>query len=495
MLEAIDIILVCLGAVLSIFILLAIFLAFATRHLRKPKQLKPVPAAGKVAVTKEFYLEQQPSIGATLKNGAVPPAFVSAPKTDVLVRVDDVADKENRDEKSSEKVVVLKVEELSHVRRNEEVHRAAHSIKRPHRPCKIKLSPDIAKAAHAEAVQTEHTVDNFMGDLSRIRNGGDAVLYEEFQILEAWDTAREKKFTAAESFRRRNRFADILPNDDTRVILRGPNDYINASLIDLYSAAVCRPGHRCSGQFIATQGPIGPEELGDGRKDNTVGDFWRMIWEKNVQCVLMLTDCVESMRIANNLHLFESTDSIAFQQRCSKYWPSLGEAQRYGDLEVDLVSESEDPICTHRELDQRCSKYWPSLGEAQRYGDLEVDLVSESEDPICTHRELDVSQYHFLNWHDAKGPESTGHLLDFLERVMHRQFRKPIVVHCSAGVGRTGVLIALWRLLERARRERTIDIFGTVDALRRQRSRMVQTPEQYLSLYEAISLAIIEDRI
>ncbi|WKX88932.1 hypothetical protein Q1695_008517 [Nippostrongylus brasiliensis] len=440
MLEAIDIILVCLGAVLSIFILLAIFLAFATRHLRKPKQLKPVPAAGKVAVTKEFYLEQQPSIGATLKNGAVPPAFVSAPKTDVLVRVDDVADKENRDVKSSEKVVVLKVEELSHVRRNEEVHRAAHSIKRPHRPCKIKLSPDIAKAAHAEAVQTEHTVDNFMGDLSRIRNGGDAVLYEEFQILEAWDTAREKKFTAAESFRRRNRFADILPNDDTRVILRGPNDYINASLID---------GHRCSGQFIATQGPIGPEELGDGRKDNTVGDFWRMIWEKNVQCVLMLTDCVESMR-----------------QRCSKYWPSLGEAQRYGDLEVDLVSESEDPICTHRELD--------------------VSMDGESRQ---------VSQYHFLNWHDAKGPESTGHLLDFLERVMHRQFRKPIVVHCSAGVGRTGVLIALWRLLERARRERTIDIFGTVDALRRQRSRMVQTPEQYLSLYEAISLAIIEDRI
>ncbi|EYC34228.1 hypothetical protein Y032_0001g312 [Ancylostoma ceylanicum] len=64
-----------------------------------------------------------------------------------------------------------------------------------------------------------------------------------------------------------------------------------------------------------------------------------------------------------------------------------------------------------------------------------------------------------------------------------------------AGVGRTGVLIALWRLIERARNERVIDIFGTVDALRRQRSRMVQTPEQYLSLYEAVSLAIDEDRL
>ncbi|ETN81869.1 Protein-tyrosine phosphatase [Necator americanus] len=174
-----------------------------------------------------------------------------------------------------------------------------------------------------------------------------------------------------------------------------------------------------------------------------------MIWEKNVQCVLMLTDCVENMR-----------------QRCARYWPLLGEMRRFGDVQVNLISESVDPICIHREFDIR--------------NDEET---------------RQVSQYHFLNWQDARGPESIVHLLDFVERVMHKQYRKPIVVHCSAGVGRTGVLIALWRLIEKARKERVIDIFGTVDNLRRQRSRMVQTPEQYLSLYEAISLVITEKRL
>ncbi|KAK5970524.1 hypothetical protein GCK32_012730 [Trichostrongylus colubriformis] len=124
---------------------------------------------------------------------------------------------------------------------------------------------------------------------------------------------------------------------------------------------------------------------------------------------------------------------------------------------------------------QRCTRYWPLLGEVQQFREVEVDLISESEDPICLHREFDirkngerrqVSQYHLLNWRDAKGPESTTHLLDFIERVRQKQYRKPIVVHCR-----------------------------TVDSLRQQRSRMVQTPEQYLSLYEAISLAIAEERL
>ncbi|VDP46665.1 unnamed protein product [Heligmosomoides polygyrus] len=119
-------------------------------------------------------------------------------------------------------------------------------------------------------------------------------------------------------------------------------------------------------------------------KEESLDDFWRMIWEKNAQCVLMLTDCVENMR-----------------QRCSRYWPPLGEVHRFGELEVDLISESEDPICVHREL----------------------DITRDGE-------KRQVSQYHFLNWRDARGPESTANLLDFVERIMQKQYRKPIVVHC-----------------------------------------------------------------
>ncbi|XGW21407.1 hypothetical protein V3C99_004400 [Haemonchus contortus] len=437
MLEAIDIVLICLGTVLSIFASIAIFLLLILK--RRKFQGKSPGSSAKVAAAKEYYLDHPPKISAAAKNGEAPP-FVSRPAaTNVPVRVDDNQEAKTKDKRNKE-TSVIRIEEHSEIRSHEEIHRSSNSIKRSHRPCRIKLSPDLAKAAQAEAVQTEHTLDNFMKDLSRIRSEDDAVLYEEFQILEELDSVRERNCSAAEKERTRNRFVDILPNDSTRVILNGSSDYINASLID---------GYRTAGQFIATQGPIGPEEATDGRKKSTVDDFWRMIWEKNVQCIIMLTDCVENMR-----------------QRCSKYWPSLGEVQRFGEVEVDMISESEDPICLHREFDIKKN------GERRQ-----------------------ISQYHFLNWYDAKGPENAAYLLDFIERIWHKQFRKPIVVHCSAGVGRTGVLIALWILLERARQERKVDIFATVDTLRRQRSRMVQTPEQYLTLYEAVSLAIAEDRI
>ncbi|CAJ0592953.1 unnamed protein product [Cylicocyclus nassatus] len=437
-LQAMDIVLICLGSVV-LFLALFAFLLYLFIKQRKWQQ-KPTATQN---VARNYYLNRPPSITSSLKNGAAPTIVTVNPPNETYLRNGGTQERRKRPEnRENGELVVEKVSETKDVKNNEEVHHSpgANSLKRQNRPCKIKLTPDVAVAAQAEAVQTEHTVSDFLEDLKKIRDGNDSVLYEEFQILETKEAARGRNCSVAERERTRNRFIDILPNDDTRVILRGPVDYINASLID---------GYKNAGQFIATQGPVGPEEVSDGRKESTVDDFWRMIWEKNVQCVLMLTDCVENMR-----------------QRCTQYWPELGESRKFGDVDVELRSESVDPVCTHRELD--------------------IKKGVETKE---------VSQYHFLNWKDAKGPESTGHLLDFIERVMNKQYRKPIVVHCSAGVGRTGVLIALWRLIERARTEHVIDIFGTVDALRKQRSRMVQTPEQYLTLYEALSLAIVEERL
>ncbi|VDP35684.1 unnamed protein product [Heligmosomoides polygyrus] len=259
MLEAIDIILICLGSVVTLFALFAVFLLLSVR--RNSAQAKKAGSEG--VASKRYYLEQPPSIGAALKNGTAP-AVSLRPAADTVVRPEDAELTKAKPSPEVDDLLVLKVEELSEVRRSgrqEEVHRGAHSIKRTHRPCKIKLSPGTAKAAHAEAVQTEHAVGSFLADLSRIRSADDTVFFEEFQILEASDTVRERKRSAAEKSRALNRFVDILPNDDTRVILRGPKDYINASLID---------GYRIAGQFIATQGPIGPEELSDGRKESTV---------------------------------------------------------------------------------------------------------------------------------------------------------------------------------------------------------------------------------
>ncbi|KAK6036682.1 Protein-tyrosine phosphatase [Cooperia oncophora] len=352
MLEAIDIVLISIGTILSLLASLAILLLFIVK--RRKLQGKTYDSSPKVAVAKEYYIERPPTISAAVKNGTAP-HFVSKPAAaNLLVRVDENAGKKSPINESNG-TVILKVDEIAEAKDHDEAHRGSNSIKRSHRPCKIKLSPDLAKAAHAEAVQTEHTLDNFLEDLSRIRNGDDAVIYEEFQhgIRPA-----ERDCLTAEK------------GANTNHIVRHLRGYRNA------------------GQFIATQGPIGPEETGDGRKESTVDDFWRMIWEKNVQCILMLTDCVENMR-----------------QRCTKYWPPLGEAHQYGDVEVDLISESEDPICLHREFDIK------RKGEKRQ-----------------------VSQYHFLNWRDSKGPESTTHLLDFIERVWNKQFRKPIVVHCRTVV-------------------------------------------------------------
>lgn len=203
------------------------------------------------------------------------------------------------------------------------------------------------------------------------------------------------------------------------------SDYINASYI---------PGCSFRREYIATQGPL------PGTKD----DFWKMVWEQNVHNVVMVTQCVEKGRV-----------------KCDHYWPFDHDALYYGDLIVQMLSESVLPEWTIREF------------------------------KICNEEQLDcariIRHFHYTVWPDHGVPETAQSLIQFVRTVRDYINRSPnsgsTVIHCSAGVGRTGTFIALDRILQQLEIKDSVDIYGTVYDLRLHRVHMVQTECQYAYLH------------
>ncbi|XP_072563702.1 receptor-type tyrosine-protein phosphatase delta-like isoform X7 [Paramormyrops kingsleyae] len=228
----------------------------------------------------------------------------------------------------------------------------------------------------------------------------------------------------------KNRLVNIMPYESTRVCLqpiRGVegSDYINASFID---------GYRQQKAYIATQGPLA----------ETTEDFWRLLWEHNSTIVVMLTKLREMGR-----------------EKCHQYWPAERSA-RYQYFVVDPMAEYNMPQYILREF-----------------------KVTDARDG----QSRTVRQFQFTDWPEQGVPKSGEGFIDFIGQVhkTKEQFGQdgPISVHCSAGVGRTGVFITLSIVLERMRYEGVVDIFQTVKMLRTQRPAMVQTEDQYQFCYRA----------
>ncbi|XP_060758757.1 receptor-type tyrosine-protein phosphatase beta isoform X3 [Neoarius graeffei] len=283
-----------------------------------------------------------------------------------------------------------------------------------------RLSSPI-KAAHFEA------------HLGKLQADSNYLLSEEFEDLK--DVGRNQALDAARlpENRCKNRYNNILPYDTTRVKLScledDPcSDYINASFI---------PGNNFRREYIATQGPL------PGTKD----DFWRMVWEQNVHNIVMVTQCVEKGR-----------------GKCDQYWPVDREPLYYGDLVVDMLSESVLSEWTIREFKIFCE------------GQLSYPRI--------------VRHFHYTVWPDHGVPETTQSLIQFVRTVRDYTDRVsgsgPTVVHCSAGVGRTGTFIVLDRALQQLDSRGTIDIYGCVFDLRLHRSHMVQTESQYVYLHQCV---------
>ncbi|XP_052456177.1 receptor-type tyrosine-protein phosphatase T-like isoform X5 [Carassius gibelio] len=240
-----------------------------------------------------------------------------------------------------------------------------------------------------------------------------------------WETAKK------EENRNKNRYGNIIayPTDDhTRVrlqLLEGDphSDYINANYIDGYH----RPRH-----YIATQGPM----------QETVRDFWRMIWQENSASIVMVTNLVEVGRV-----------------KCVRYWPD--ETELYGDIKVTLIET--EPL----------AEYVIRTFTVQKKGHHEI---------------REIRQFHFTSWPDHGVPCYATGLLGFIRQVkfLNPPDAGPIVVHCSAGAGRTGCFIAVDIMLDMAESEGVVDIFNCIRELRSQRVNMVQTEEQYVFVHDAI---------
>ncbi|XP_066579580.1 receptor-type tyrosine-protein phosphatase beta isoform X2 [Amia ocellicauda] len=273
----------------------------------------------------------------------------------------------------------------------------------------------------------------FEAHFTKLQADSNYLLSEEYEDLK--DIGRNQSLDTAllPENRGKNRYNNILPYDSTRVKLSyiddDPcSDYINASYI---------PGINFRREYIATQGPL------PGTKD----DFWKMVWEQNVHNIVMVTQCLEKGRV-----------------KCDHYWPFDQDPLYYGDLVVEMQSESVLPEWTIREF-KICSE----------------DQVNDART---------VRHFHYTVWPDHGVPETTQSLIQFVRTVRDYINRTPgsgpTTVHCSAGVGRTGTFIALDRVLQQLDTKDTLDIYGSVFDLRLHRAHMVQTECQYAYLHQCV---------
>ncbi|XP_045061854.1 receptor-type tyrosine-protein phosphatase mu-like [Coregonus clupeaformis] len=253
---------------------------------------------------------------------------------------------------------------------------------------------------------------------------------EEYEINESffegqsapWDSAKK------DENRMKNRYGNIIAYDHSRVRLQPlegeqNSDYINANYVDGYH----RPNH-----YIATQGPM----------QETVFDFWGMVWQENTAAIVMVTNLVEVGRV-----------------KCCKYWPD--DTEIYRDIKVTLIETL------------LLSEYVIRTFAVEKRG---------------AHEIREIRQFHFTGWPDHGVPYHATGLLGFVRRVKAKTLNNagPMVIHCSAGAGRTGCFIVIDIMLDMAEREGVVDIYNCVRELRSRRVNMVQTEEQYVFIHDAI---------
>ncbi|XP_061772585.1 tyrosine-protein phosphatase non-receptor type 6-like [Nerophis ophidion] len=271
-----------------------------------------------------------------------------------------------------------------------------------------------------------------------------AGFWEEFDALQKFEAKVKKSREEGQrpENKSKNRYKNILPFNDTRVTLQNadPNvvgsDYINANYVrntlwDLENPKV----------YIATQGCLA----------TTVNDFWQMVWQENTRVIVMTTREVEKGR-----------------NKCVPYWPDSETPKMAGCYVVTSKSERDA-------LDYKVRV-------------LELAPVNKPK------YSRTVWHYQYRSWPDHGVPQEPGAILSFLTQVNAKQDEchdaGPMVIHCSAGIGRTGTIVVIDMIIGTINTiglNCDIDISKYIQMVREQRSGMVQTEAQYRFIYLAVS--------
>ncbi|XP_076757588.1 tyrosine-protein phosphatase Lar isoform X5 [Xylocopa sonorina] len=330
-------------------------------------------------------------------------------------------------------------------------------IKRRRQPCKAPDQAAVTRPLMAADISSNHApsdpvemrrlnfqtpgmashppipISELGNHIERLKANDNLKFSQEYESIEpgqqfTWDHSNTEVNAA------KNRYANVIAYDHSRVILQtidgiSGTDYINANYCD---------GYRKQNAYVATQGPL----------QETFGDFWRMCWELRSSTIVMMTKLEERTRI-----------------KCDQYWPSRG-SETYGLMTITITDV--------QELATYCIRTF------------QISRAGYSE-------RREIKQLQFTAWPDHGVPEHPAPFLQFLRRVrsLNPPDSGPLIVHCSAGVGRTGCFIVIDSMLERIKHEKMIDIYGHVTCLRAQRNYMVQTEDQYVFIHDALYEAVI----
>ncbi|XP_024240766.1 receptor-type tyrosine-protein phosphatase V isoform X2 [Oncorhynchus tshawytscha] len=277
-----------------------------------------------------------------------------------------------------------------------------------------------------------HILQEFHLHCQSLAAKGNSGFWQKFEELN--DVGKEFTTRAGnlEANREKNRYPYILPYDHSRVRLslldsQLHSDYINASYV---------PGGCTERDFICTQGPL----------RSTIADFWRMVWEQNVKIIVMVT-------------ALKQKDMVL----CDEYWPMEQGTVSYGAVQVTTVSRKRRP------------DYFITTIHLRQHGFLV---------------ERTVTHYYYAAWPDQGVPNDLSSLCAFTEYVRQHLDTLPLlgpaVVHCSAGVGRSGTFVALLWLMQLCVRGIMPDVRAAVEDLRRHRVMMVQNLEQYILVHQCL---------